>query len=183
MTWPGPSTLPPFPGSVTRFGAPPAAPLPAQTLRDTLARLPAAVTVVTTDGVHGPAGLTAGAVCPLSLDPPLLLVCLANRSRTLTRILDHGTFTVNVLRQDQAAVAEAFADPDAGRQQRFAAAPHHRAADGALVLDHAVAWLACRVRDSYPGGDHTILTGRIHALDHTGSQPLIHFSRGFRSLA
>jgi flavin reductase (DIM6/NTAB) family NADH-FMN oxidoreductase RutF len=110
------------------------------------------------------------------------LVCLANRSRTLARLLDHGTFAVNVLRQDQADIARVFADPDTGPDNRFAAVSHWRAADGTIVFDDAPAWLSCQVQETYPGGDHTIVTGRVRALAHTHSQPLIWYSRRFCGL-
>lgn len=182
MTWRVPTALPPLPSldeAPTAVRSHPSA----QAFRDVLAHLPAGVSVITTDGPHGPAGMTASAVCSLSMDPPLVLVCVANRSRTLAYIRDHGTFAVNVLRQDQAETARAFADPDTGQHNRFAAVSYRRAADGALILDGALAWLSCTVQETYPGGDHTIVTGRVQALAHTHSQPLIWYSRRFHSLA
>lgn len=182
MTWRVPAGLPGLPGLPDAPTA--VCPRPtAQAFRDVLAHLPAGVSVITTDGHHGPAGMTASAVCSLSMDPPLVLVCVANRSRTLARLLDHGTFAVNVLRQDQADTARAFADPDTGQHNRFAGVSHRVAADGALILDDALAWLSCAVQETYPGGDHTIVTGRVQDLAHTHSRPLIWYSRRFHSLA
>ncbi|GGW72029.1 oxidoreductase [Streptomyces lucensis JCM 4490] len=182
MTWRLPAALPPLPD-------PPRAPTAVfprpsqQEFRDVLAHLPAGVSVLTTDGAHGPAGLTASAVCSLSVEPPLLLACVDNRSRTLARLLDHGTFAVNVLRRDQTDVARAFADPGTGQDDRFAMVPHRRAEQGAIVFDDALAWLSCRVQDTFPGGDHTIVTGRVQALSHTHGEPLVWHQRGFRGLA
>ncbi|WP_128377275.1 flavin reductase family protein [Streptomyces cavernae] len=191
MTWRVPTALPPLPAlpGLAALSGPadtPTAVCPrpsAQEFRDVLAHLPAGVSVITTDGPLGPAGMTASAVCSLSMDPPLVLVCLANRSRTLARLLDHGTFAVNVLRQDQEHIARKFADPDTGGHNRFAAAAHRHEADGALILDDALAWLSCRVEETHPGGDHMIVTGRIRALGHTHSRPLIWYARRFNSLA
>ena len=182
MTWRVPAGLPPLAGLTDAPTA--VCPRPsAQAFRDVLAHLPAGVSVITTDGAHGPTGMTASAVCSLSLDPPMVLVCVANRSRTLARLLDHGTFAVNVLRQDQADIARAFADPDTGQHNRFGAASYRREEDGALILDDALAWLSCTVHEAHPGGDHTIVTGHVQNLAHTHSQPLIWYSRRFRSLA
>jgi 3-hydroxy-9,10-secoandrosta-1,3,5(10)-triene-9,17-dione monooxygenase reductase component len=153
-----------------------------RTCREVFAHLPAAVSVITTDGAHGPAGMTASAVCSLSVDPPLILVCIANRSRTLEYILSHGTFAVNVLREDQADVARAFADPGTGQHNRFAAAPSRRES-GALLLEESAAWLACDVQDTYPGGDHTIVTGRIRSLGASRIRPLLWHGRRFRALS
>ncbi|MGW3107584.1 flavin reductase family protein [Streptomyces sp. NPDC001100] len=184
MTWHTPIALPPLPGSAPASvpGEPCAQPS-AQAFRDVMAHLPAGVSVITTDGIHGPAGMTASAVCSLSLDPPLVLVCVDNNSRTLVRIRDHGTFAVNVLRQDQANLAKDFADRDTDQRKRFAAASCRHEAGGSLVLDGALAWLSCQVQDTYPGGDHTILTGRVNALGYTHSQPLVWYSRRFHALA
>ncbi|MEU9451485.1 flavin reductase family protein [Streptomyces sp. NPDC048277] len=150
--------------------------------RDVFAQLPSAVSVITTDGAHGPAGMTASAVCSLSVDPPLILVCIANRSRTLGHILGHATFAVNVLREDQAEVAKAFADPGTGQHNRFAAASCHREA-GALLLENCAAHLVCDVQDVHPGGDHTIVIGRIRSLGASRVRPLIWHGRRFRALS
>ncbi|GAA3245957.1 flavin reductase family protein [Streptomyces labedae] len=163
----------PGPGAVT-----------AQAFKDLFAQVPTGVTVITTSDTDGTAlaGMTASAVCSLSLDPPLLLVCAANHSRTLAAIRSRGAFAVNILAQEQVQLAQRFADPGLTQADRFAGTSHQRA-DGLPVLDEALAWLTCRVEHAYPGGDHTILTAAVHSLQHHGGQPLIWHQRTFRSLA
>ncbi|MFD9466936.1 flavin reductase family protein [Streptomyces sp. NPDC060027] len=156
----------------------------AQEFKDLFAHLPTGVTVLTTsapDGT-GQAGMTASAVCALSLDPPLILVCADNHSRTLARIRSTGAFAVNVLREDQTLLAKRFADPSLEQADRFACTDHHRV-DDLPVLDEAVAWLTCDVHDAYPGGDHTILTASVRTLGQSGGHPLIWHNRTFRILA
>lgn len=100
-------------------------PVTAQRFKDLLAHLPTPVTVLTTcesDG-SGAAGMTASAVCSLSLDPPLILACADNHSRTLARIRTTGAFAVNVLREEQAYLAKRFADGSVRQADRFAGTP------------------------------------------------------------
>lgn len=160
-----------------------AGPVTAQRFKDLLAQLPTAVTVLTTSDADGGgvAGMTAGAVCSLSLDPPLILACADNHSRTLARIRATGAFAVNVLREEQAHLAELFADRGVDQADRFAGAAH-RLVDRLPVLDEALAWLTCDVQASYPGGDHTILTARVRRLGRRGGRPLIWHNRMFRIL-
>ena len=81
------------------------------------------VAVVTCSGPEGPAGLTTNAVCSLSLDPALLLVCFDNGSRTLPAIEAAGRFAVNVLRSDQEELAAVFASKRLA-QEKFAEVTH-----------------------------------------------------------
>ncbi|MGW6454913.1 flavin reductase family protein [Streptomyces sp. NPDC055078] len=146
--------------------------------RDAFARLPTGVSIVTTYGPEGPYGMTAAALCSLSLEPPLTLVAIANESRTLARVRAHGSFGVNVLHAHQAPLAERFARPDQGPVDRFAGLAHDRIAS-VPVLRRALAWLACEVQDTHPGGDHTILTGLVRATGHSDGTPLIWHNRRF----
>ncbi|QPK50487.1 flavin reductase family protein [Streptomyces gardneri] len=155
--------------------------------RDVFAQLPAGVTVVTTSGPGGiePSGMTASAVCSLSLDPLLVLLCLNNHSNTLARLKTTGAFAINILRHDQAHCAAQFADRRISQADRFARTPHHHT-DGLPVLTEALAWLTCQVAKTHPGGDHTIVTGEVRTLGSgagDGGQPLVWHSRTFRTLA
>ncbi|MET9952806.1 flavin reductase family protein [Streptomyces sp. NPDC006339] len=163
---------------------PAAPPVTEREFKDVLAHLPSGVTVLTTSGPDGTgaAGMTASAVCSLSLDPPMLLACAANHSRTLARIRTTGVMAVNVLREDQAHLARRFADPQLDQGNRFAATAHGLE-DGLPVLNDALAWLTCTVKAAYPGGDHTILTAEVRRLGLGGGHPLLWHNRTFRILA
>ncbi|HEX6076171.1 MAG TPA: flavin reductase family protein [Micromonosporaceae bacterium] len=152
-------------------------------LRDAFAQLPAGVSVVTSLGPHGPVGMTASTVCSLSLDPPLLLLCAANECRTLAQLRVHGRFAVNALPAHRASIAQVFADPEPVPGHRFRVAAHH-VVDAVPVLTDAVAVFTCALRDTYPGGDHTIVVGRIlTATTTSGAQPLLWHARSYRRLA
>ncbi|MEU3550874.1 flavin reductase family protein [Streptomyces longwoodensis] len=151
-------------------------------LRAAFAQLPTGVTVVTTLTTAGPAGVTASAVCSLSLDPPLVLLGIGARSQTLERILDSGRFLVNVLPVGASATASAFAAPGTSPESRFASVPHHTY-EGLPALDDALAWVACSVERTYPGGDHTVVIGHADRCRNDEGQPLVRHAGRYRQLA
>ena len=138
------------------------------------------VTVVTTDGEAGSHGLTANAVASLSLDPPLVLVCFDNESRTLPVVREARRFAVNVLRAGQEDLAATFASK-ALPEEKFAAVTH-TVDHGVPVLDDALAWLACDLLSLHPGGDHTIGVGAVTQMDHGAGEPLVFYRGGYRGL-
>ena len=154
----------------------------AHALRDAFAQLPAGVSVVTSLGPAGPVGMTASTVSSLSLDPPLLLLCAANGCRTLAQLRSHGRFAVNALPAHHAGIARAFAAPEPVPGHRFRLARHHLV-DAVPVLTDATVVFTCALQQTYPGGDHTIVVGRILSIAHTGGAPLLWHARGFSRLA
>jgi len=139
------------------------------------------VTVVTAHGPHGPVGMTANAVCSLSLDPLLLLVCFDNGARTLPVVTEGQRFGVNVLASDQEHLARLFASK-ADEREKFAAVPH-AVHDDIPVIDGALAWVGCTLTRLVPGGDHTIGIGAVTAAEISGGEPLIWYRGGYRTLA
>jgi flavin reductase (DIM6/NTAB) family NADH-FMN oxidoreductase RutF len=144
--------------------------------REAIGRFATGVTVVTTRGAAGPAGLTTNAVTSLSLDPLLLVVCFDNASRTLPVVLEARRFAVNVLHTGQTALAQVFASKRVATE-KFEAVTHSEAS-GVPVLDDALAWFACELREVHPGGDHTIGIGEIVEMGGgPDAEPLV-FYRG-----
>jgi 3-hydroxy-9,10-secoandrosta-1,3,5(10)-triene-9,17-dione monooxygenase reductase component len=156
-----------------------AAPTPDQ-LRNAMALAPTAVTIVTATGADGPAGATANAVTSLSLDPPLMLACLDRGSRTLDVVRASGAFGISVLSAHQEPLARAFASK-APHTEKFREVACSELA-GVPVLDGAVTWVACRLRELYPGGDHEIAVGDVLALGGEGGDPLIFYAGAYRPL-
>jgi 3-hydroxy-9,10-secoandrosta-1,3,5(10)-triene-9,17-dione monooxygenase reductase component len=150
--------------------------------RDTIGHFATGVTVVTVAGADGPAGMTTNAVSSLSLDPLLLLVCFDNTSRTLPVVRECRRFAVNVLRAGQDDLARVFASKRVAAE-KFAAVTH-RIDHGVPVLDDALAWIACDLRDLHPAGDHTIGIGAVTHMDHdeAGGAPLVWFRGGYHAL-
>ncbi len=149
--------------------------------REIVGRFASGVAIVTCEGPDGPAGLTTNAVTSLSLDPLLLLVCFDNTSRTLSAVRASGRFAVNVLREGQEDLAAVFASKRIA-QEKFESVTH-TVAHGVPVLDDALAWLACDLRELLPGGDHTIGIGAVtHGAMHADGRPLVWFGGAFRGL-
>ena len=132
------------------------------------------VTVVSSRASDGePVGLTVNAFTSVSLDPPLVLVCLHKNADGHDPILEAGHFGVSFLAEPQGEVALTFsqADPD----DRF---PGLQVKDGSLgspLVEGALAWMECRVVDVHPGGDHSIVVGRVESCDAKDGDPLIFF--------
>jgi flavin reductase (DIM6/NTAB) family NADH-FMN oxidoreductase RutF len=148
--------------------------------REVVGHFATGVAIVTCDGPAGPAGLTTNAVTSLSLRPLLLLVCFDNGSRTLAAVRASGRFAVNVLAAGQDDLARVFASKRVARE-KFEAVTH-TVAHGVPVLDGALAWLACDLRELLPGGDHTIGIGAVTHVDAGDGEPLIWFRGGYTTV-
>jgi 3-hydroxy-9,10-secoandrosta-1,3,5(10)-triene-9,17-dione monooxygenase reductase component len=153
----------------------------ARAYRDTIGQFATGVTVVTAIGPDGPAGMTTNAVTSLSLRPRLLLACFEGRSRTLEVVRVSRRFAVNVLRAEDEELAAVFASKRVGRE-KFEAVTHTEE-HGVPVLDRALAWIACDLRELRPVGDHEIGIGEVLG---TGAgapgQPLVFFGGRYTTL-
>lgn len=128
------------------------------------------VTVVTANDADGrPLGFTANSFASVSLEPALLLVCLAKRSYNYAALTGAKSFAVNILAEDQEAVSNTFARPS---DDRFATVGWRTGPHGAPVLDGAAAWFDCAMHEIVDAGDHAILIGRVEAFDDAGTNGL-----------
>lgn len=154
----------------------------ARAFRDAIGRFPTGVTVVTATGPDGPAGMTTNAVASLSLDPLLLLVCFESRSRTLEVVRSSRRFAVNVLRAGDEALAAVFASKRVGAE-KFADVTHQES-HGVPVLDGALAWIACELRELRPAGDHEIGIGAVLGTGAgEAGDPLVFYRGGYTTIA
>ncbi len=149
--------------------------------RDTIGWFATGVTIVTTSGPDGPAGMTTTAVASLSLDPLLMLVCFDHGSRTLDAVRASRRFAVNVLRADDVDLAAVFASKRVAAE-KFESVTHSEA-HGVPVLDSALAWIACELRDLVPGGDHEIGIGAVTGMGAgETSDPLVWFRGAYTTI-
>ncbi|WP_411104278.1 flavin reductase [Streptomyces sp. cmx-4-9] len=154
------------------------------TFRQVLSRWPSGVGIVTTAGADGWHGMTASSFSSVSLAPPLVLVCLDRDIRSHDLLIRNGVFAVNVLGRDHLALGRRFAGMEAGVTDRFAAGDWLPGATGSPVLTDSAAWVDCRVRHRYPGGDHTIFLGEVVAAGVPRiTSPLLFHSRSWGQLA
>lgn len=147
--------------------------------RSALAKFPSGITIVTV-AVEGTLhGMTASAFASVSLEPPLILVCLDKSSRTRELLVDLGAFAVNVLAAHQEEAARGFAR--AG-QKPFEKLPHAFGSTGAPLLKEALAWIECRVERVVEAGDHDVVLGEVLACQGHDGDPLVYFDKAYRSL-
>lgn len=153
------------------------------TFRAVMGRFATGVTVVTT--CNGPQryGITVNAFCSVSLDPPLVLVCIERTSMVRDILARSGFFAVNLLSEAQQDLSTCFASNTDERHLNFCHADSHVEATGAPVLDDTLGYVDCRVVNIFPGGDHDIFIGQVEALGASGdSRPLLYYRSRYRQL-
>jgi flavin reductase (DIM6/NTAB) family NADH-FMN oxidoreductase RutF len=139
----------------------------------------AVVASVTADG--DPRGLTANAVASVALEPPLVLACIERCADTHDCIIASRCFSISILSQVDESTARRFAGDDT--RDKFRGLAYHTEMTGAPVLDAALAWVDCRVRDVFDGGDHSIVIGEVIAGDAGEAEPLVYYRSGYHRLA
>ena len=152
-----------------------------RTLRDALGCFATGVTVVTTCAADGtPVGLTANSFTSVSLDPPLLLVCLANTASSLPSFLEADHFAVNVLHIGQQLISGRFASKV---EDRFAQTETEVWDSGVPIVRHALAAFECSREAVHEAGDHKILIGRVLRVQFEPRRdPLLYFRGRYRRL-
>lgn len=155
-------------------------PIDPEQFRKTLAQFVSGVTVVTCESGGTRHGITVSAFCSLSLDPPLILVCIEKRVTAHDAIASAGHFAVNVLAEDQEEISARFASRV---EDRFEDVPVRPGSLGDPLIEGALATIECRVHEQWPGGDHTIFIGEIIASDLGEDDPLLYFRGDYRRLA
>jgi flavin reductase (DIM6/NTAB) family NADH-FMN oxidoreductase RutF len=153
------------------------------TFRSVLGRFASGVTVVTVrDSQHYDHGMTVSAFCSLSLDPPLVLICI-EKSASLHDVLATGNtasqFAVNILESKQEDVARRFAEehPD-----RFDGVGFTRGITGAPIVDDCLAVIECEVQSRHSAGDHTIVIGTVIGSATKEGSPLLYYRGGYATL-
>jgi flavin reductase ActVB len=147
--------------------------------RNAMAQFASGVTIVATTQEDGqPKGFTASAFSSLSLDPPLILVCLDHKAESHPAFERAEHFTVSILAEGQAEAALRFARSGSDKFGGFEVEPGSVTA--MPVIPDALVHLECRMHDRLPGGDHTILIGEVlSAHTYEERRPLIHHNRRF----
>lgn len=166
----------------TDRGAP--EPVDETSFRQVLGRFATGISVMTTVVDQVPHGMTANAVSSVSLDPPLVLVCVERGTVMATRCAKSGVFALSFLAADQAPMSAAFADPmrPEGAGQ-FAGVATVTATTGSPILTEGLGWVDCRVWASYDGGDHHIVVGEVVDLGVGPSDdPLVYYRSGLGRL-
>lgn len=133
----------------------------ADVLRQAWSNFPTGVTIVTSRGEAGPKGITVNSFTSVSLDPPLVLVCVDNRSSSIESITTARFFGIHFLMSQQWELALAFARPDS---TKFDGLAWTESDDGIPLLEDFVVAMECELVEPLPGGDHTIMVGQVKAV-------------------
>ena len=149
--------------------------------RHTLGHFASGVTIMTTREADGsPTGLTVAAFTSVSLDPPLVLVCVDRSASSYPALMAFGRFAVHILTTEQEALSRRFATKE---ENKFSGVSFTPGKLDLPILDSALAALECRTVHTCDGGDHTIFVGEVEAA-HTGQgSPLLYYRGRYNRLA
>lgn len=152
--------------------------------RRALGQFATGVTVVTVESAPGRVhGMTANSFTSVSLEPPLISVCVDHQAHLLPMLTVERLFGVNILRSDQQNLSEFFSR--VGEHQKAEAGEHVRfrwTADGIPLLEDVLCQVACLVKDLHPAGDHTIVVGEVLSASLYPGEPLIFFRGDYTRL-
>ena len=148
-----------------------------QEFRAALGRFASGVTVITvktpTDEIHG---MTASSFCSVSLRPPLVLVCVDHLAETYLHIRERGRFGVSILREEQEALSEFFADPERNPDAARRLDIHYsQMKSGIPVVAETLATLDCTVVPAHAAGDHTVFVAEVQEVAVAEGAPLLYF--------
>ena len=151
------------------------------TFRAAMACFPTGVAIVTTHDERGtPYGFTASSFCSVSLEPPLILVCLAKSANSYPVFAKCEHFAVSILRPHHAELARRFASKNG---DKFAQGRFRRTSSGRIVVDEALAVIECSPYRLYDAGDHVIIVGQVRVVGVAeGGSPAVYFNRGFSTI-
>ena len=154
-----------------------------EVFRKAMSKFATGITLVTTLDHEGKAhGMTANSFTSVSLEPPLVLVCIAHNTNTYSYVEERGAFGINVLSGQHEHLATNFSKHPSDRRGDVDA-NYHLSASGVPVCQGALAFFGCRVVDSYRYGDHTIYIGQVEELETGPSQaPLVFFESKYITL-
>lgn len=148
--------------------------------RQLLGHFATGVTILTTMTPEGkPLGMTANSLSSVSLSPPLISVCVDREADMHPVILRASEYVVNVLASDQEALARRFSDK---YEDRFDGVGYRLNPEGLILLDGVLAHVVCRRQETYPGGDHTIVLGRVIGGTTHERHPLLYYRGGYAAL-
>lgn len=151
------------------------------TLRKALGKFATGVTIVTSLCENQkPQGLTINSFTSVSLDPPLVLICLSKEGGTLRHILNFGKFVINILGASQSDISKTFATHNI---DRFANTKWHAGENACPLIDGAIANFECDVFNAHSEGDHRIIIGKVtKACFENKNNPLLYYSGGYKEI-
>jgi flavin reductase (DIM6/NTAB) family NADH-FMN oxidoreductase RutF len=150
----------------------PPPPAPPTDIRKVMSVIPTSVAVLAIRATATVHATTVSSLASVSLEPPLVSICLANGSRTLELVRDAKAFALSVLASDQDPLASRFAESRPSGAAQFSGVSHHMEACGP-VIDSAAAWIGCKLEGMQQWGDHHIVVGHVSEAEATGRRPIV----------
>ena len=148
--------------------------------RRVLGHFATGVTIVTTaDADQRPTGLTASAFSSVSLEPPLVLICVDHKSQSYPALRESGRFAINILHHEHEPISRRFAST---RLDKFDGVPFRPGVLGVPLIEGALAHLECRTVSAHVEGDHTIFVGRVESAQAGEGEPLLYFRGRYHRL-
>jgi len=149
------------------------------TFRAVLGRFSSGITIVTVRGANGrDYGMTVSAFSAVSLEPPLVMVCIGEDSSLKPMIAEATHYGVSILASDQEPLSRRFA----AHGERFDGIGFTRGENGMALIDGALAFLECRIVARHLTGDHTIVVGEVEAASVEDARPLLYYRGGYAQL-
>jgi flavin reductase (DIM6/NTAB) family NADH-FMN oxidoreductase RutF len=155
---------------------------PREDMRQAMRRWSTGVAVVTLRAGEELRGVTVNSFTSVSLEPPLVMICLDRRARTHDLLLASRRYCINILAADQQVLSDRFAGRRPGEHGRFDDCSQRQSPAGLPMLDSCLAWLDCRLVDLHPAGDHTIFIGLVTHAEHADGTPLLYHGGQYRAL-
>jgi flavin reductase (DIM6/NTAB) family NADH-FMN oxidoreductase RutF len=150
--------------------------------REALGAFATGVTVVTTHSGEHAYGMTANAFSSVSLDPPLVLVCVTTRAEGREQIASNGVFAVNILAAEQEPLSRYFSSKARPRgRHAFGEVAHRRSVSGSPILEGVAGYLDCRLHAAHEAGDHHVFIGEVLDLgSQSDVEPLLFHAGRYR---
>ncbi len=149
--------------------------------RAALGRFPSGVTVVTTKDNNGKLhGITVSAFSSVSLEPPMILVCVDKRAGSHDAFAETGAFVVHILAEENEAHSNQFASHSS---DKFNNIEYRKGIEEIPVLENTLVALECRLAHAHEGGDHTIFVGEIQNVEIKDGNPLVYWQGDYRKLS
>jgi flavin reductase (DIM6/NTAB) family NADH-FMN oxidoreductase RutF len=159
----------------------PASAIAASQYRRACALFATGITVITTVDESGrPHGMTVNSFSSVSLDPPLVLICVDLKNAILGHFMTSAWFAVNVLEERQEAISRRFSSPSENRFHGIEWAPGE---SGAPLLAGVLAQMQCALTKTFEIGDHAVLVGEVRHASYREGRPLLYFNSAYRKIA
>jgi flavin reductase (DIM6/NTAB) family NADH-FMN oxidoreductase RutF len=152
--------------------------------REALAHFATGIAILTAPAPDGPHGVTVNAFASLSLEPPLVLVCIERDRYSHTILEASGVYAINILAAEQEHLSRYFSSASRPEgPEAFHGIPYRLGRTRAPLIDGCLAYLECRITARYPGGDHTIFVGEVESAETApGRRPLLYYNRKYSTL-